>query len=1179
MCKTAKIGTMMRLPGRSAQAAIASTVFSAGFWRSWMALCFLPLFGMPAAAQTIWTVSLLTDTNPTENINGGVYSIYSSDIPNTPGMGAGYIDPATGAYDLRYALQQAIAAGGVQTIEFSSNCTVSSPCTFTLSAPLPPIESGADVVTETVENGWLVAGQLISTAPPALTLTIDGGKFGAVTIDGAGANRVFFVDSGTVTLANLEVQNALAKGGDGAGGVNNPHGFGGGGGGLGAGAGLFVNHSGAVVNVLNTYFSNNQAVGGAGGGSNPIGSGYGAGGGGSLFNGIGCNSWDNDYSQGPLGGGACGGFPWGGVFAGGSGGPWQPGPGYGSNSWGEQGEAYLTGGGTYINGDFGGMGGFGGGGAGGGDGADGGPGGPGGFGGGGGAGGASDLGQALGQGGNGGFGGGGGGSGICLSSNFSTHGICLHNYRSNSKNTGGFGGGNGTMGFVGADLPVDGKEYGGGGAAFGPAIFVLSGVLTTFNSGADSNTSATAGNPGGTDSLGRTPVATAGTAVQTPVYNAYGTVNGVTSPHAYQDYVNTYPDYATCEWFLHSNCSFTATPVGGVASALPLEKPATHYGVLVSPTTFIGGSAATITVTALDPDGNTAASYNGTATLTATDGDNNPIAVLPASLTFSNGLAASSLVLTTVDTDVTVTATDSNTLSSYINGTSGDLTVVGPAIQTITFPAITATEVAATTLALSATASSGLTVSFVSITPTVCTVSGATASLLAEGTCVLQATQPGNSNYAAAPMVQQRFTVRLAAQTISFAPIASQIVGASVPLSATASSGLAVSFVSLTTPVCTVAGSTASMLSKGTCVIHALQGGNNVYSVAPQVSQDNPVQMVSQAITFPAITGAQVATTTLGLPATASSGLTVSFASITPAICTVSGSTASLLMQGTCVIQATQAGNIIYAPATMVQQNFTVQLAPQTITFPTIASQVVGASLPLSATATSGLTVSFTSLTTSVCTVSGITASMLTTGTCVIHASVGGNNVYSVAPQASQNISVQLAPQAITFPAITGTQYAASTLPLSATTSSGLTVSLASITPTICTVTSTTASLLMQGTCAVQATQTGNSTYAAATRVQQKFAVHLAPQTIAFAPVASQIVGANMPLSATATSGLAVSFVSLTAPVCTVAGDTVSGFTASMLAKGTCVIHTLQTGNNVYAAAPQVSQDITVKAN
>jgi len=204
---------------------------------------------------------------------------------------------------------------------------------------------------------------------------------------------------------------------------------------------------------------------------------------------------------------------------------------------------------------------------------------------------------------------------------------------------------------------------------------------------------------------------------------------------------------------------------------------------------------------------------------------------------------------------------------------------------------------------------------------------------------------------------------------------------------------------------------------------------------------------------------------------------------------------------------------------------------------------------------------------------------MLTTGTCVIHASVGGNNVYSVAPQASQNISVQLAPQAITFPAITGTQYAASTLPLSATTSSGLTVSLASITPTICTVTSTTASLLMQGTCAVQATQTGNSTYAAATRVQQKFAVHLAPQTIAFAPVASQIVGANMPLSATATSGLAVSFVSLTAPVCTVAGDTVSGFTASMLAKGTCVIHTLQTGNNVYAAAPQVSQDITVKAN
>ena len=42
-------------------------------------------------------------------------------------------------------------------------------------------------------------------------------------------------------------------------------------------------------------------------------------------------------------------------------------------------------------------------------------------------------------------------------------------------------------------------------------------------------------------------------------------------------------------------------------------------------------------------------------------------------------------------------------------------------------------------------------------------------------------------------------------------------------------------------------------------------------------------------------------------------------------------------------------------------------------------------------------------------------------------------------------------PQTITFPAITGTEYATTTMPLSATASSGLTVAFASSTPTVCT--------------------------------------------------------------------------------------------------------------------------------
>jgi len=75
-----------------------------------------------------------------------------------------------------------------------------------------------------------------------------------------------------------------------------------------------------------------------------------------------------------------------------------------------------------------------------------------------------------------------------------------------------------------------------------------------------------------------------------------------------------------------------------------------------------------------------------------------------------------------------------------------------------------------------------------------------------------------------------------ASQTISFSSIAAQLAGAAVPLSATATSGLPVSFQSLTAGVCSVSGSTATLLTPGTCTIQASQGGNSSYSAAPPVT-------------------------------------------------------------------------------------------------------------------------------------------------------------------------------------------------------------------------------------------------------------------------------------------------------------------------------------------------------
>jgi len=244
-----------------------------------------------------------------------------------------------------------------------------------------------------------------------------------------------------------------------------------------------------------------------------------------------------------------------------------------------------------------------------------------------------------------------------------------------------------------------------------------------------------------------------------------------------------------------------------------------------------------------------------------------------------------------------------------------------------------------------------------------------------------------------------------------------------------------------------------------------------------------------QTITFNTIPP-QLVGTPLTLGATASSGLTVTYSSTTPAVCTVSGSTASFLAAASCSITASQPGSSVYAAASPVTLNFSV-LSPQTITFNTIPSQLIGTPLTLTATASSGLTVSYSSTTTTVCTVSGSTATFLASGPCSITASQSGNSTYAAASPVTQSFSVLLAPQTITFNTIPS-QLVGTPLTLTATASSGLTVSYSSTTTTVCTVSGSTATFLAAGPCSITASQSGNSKYAAASPVTQNFTVQAA---------------------------------------------------------------------------------------
>jgi hypothetical protein len=224
--------------------------------------------------------------------------------------------------------------------------------------------------------------------------------------------------------------------------------------------------------------------------------------------------------------------------------------------------------------------------------------------------------------------------------------------------------------------------------------------------------------------------------------------------------------------------------------------------------------------------------------------------------------------------------------------------------------------------------------------------------------------------------------------------------------------------------VCSLSGSTVSFTAAGLCVIDADQAGDGNYNVAAQVQQSFTV-LATQTITFGPLADKRMDEGPVTVSATASSGLAVAFSSTTPpAVCTVAGVTVTLAGVGTCTIDANQIGNGTYAAAPQQTQTFSVAKGNQTITFGALADKtLVESPVNLTATASSGLLVTFESTTPSVCTVSGTDASLLTSGTCFITAKQGGDTNWDAAQPVTQTFSIAATatPPPTTVPTLTVT--------------------------------------------------------------------------------------------------------------------------------------------------------------
>ena len=144
----------------------------------------------------------------------------------------------------------------------------------------------------------------------------------------------------------------------------------------------------------------------------------------------------------------------------------------------------------------------------------------------------------------------------------------------------------------------------------------------------------------------------------------------------------------------------------------------------------------------------------------------------------------------------------------------------------------------------------------------------------------------------------------------------------------------AIAYGSTTPSVCTVDPVTGlvTMHSVGNCTITADQPAGGIYTAAPQVMQTIAISLTPQTINFPiqpAVAFAQNSSIEL-TPATATSGLPVSYRSLTPSTCSVSGTTVTQLAPGTCTVEASQPGDEIFAAAEPVTRNVSFTFASPT---------------------------------------------------------------------------------------------------------------------------------------------------------------------------------------------------------------------------------------------------------
>ncbi len=466
--------------------------------------------------------------------------------------------------------------------------------------------------------------------------------------------------------------------------------------------------------------------------------------------------------------------------------------------------------------------------------------------------------------------------------------------------------------------------------------------------------------------------------------------------------------------FAAANAGAAATSVSGDANRI--EVTADRLAFVAQPAnTVVNVAMANVTVSANDVNGNRDLDFTGTlgnVSLTSTG----TLSGAPVSVNAANGLAAFTELTHTI-------AANGLTLDASAGGwnTTSNAFNITKATQTITFGTLANVTYGDPSFTLTATGgASGEPVTYMSLDETVATVSGNTITIVGPGQTLIAASQAGNDNYSPATDVDQILTVNKKqltvtdaiaqdkpydgtdAATITGAALTGGIVGADEVILNTTDAVFDDKNIGTGKDVLAqfaLAGAHAAkyVLADDLLILNADITAKELTITGISIANKD-----FDSNTDAAITGtAELVGVVAGEDVTLGGTPIAVFDNIGP------GGAIPVTVSGYAITGAASANYTLAQPQGLTANILETGLDNQTIVFGGLNPVTYGdASVTLGATASSGLTVTYTSSDENVATVSGNTVTITGAGTTTITAYQLGNDDYNPAPAVPQDLVV-----------------------------------------------------------------------------------------------------------------------------------------------------------------------------